>query len=394
MALPSIPESGLHSVLASWSGRGAIWDALAAPSDLDDKSGWKPRDLQMRVHRVLFERVVPFLGRWPTSTRAWLDLLPATNTRREVEDISPSSRVSWSDTRVRFGWPPKRFIGHQSARSAHTLPLTALRWTIEGLVTVAQDAQSLVPDLARAVRPQLQAAERLLDVPPVRAADALAPDAQELLAIRREGAPWGAVSRVAEELRLEESSVSLASQLLLPDEAIRWRLFHLAVLGELLIALKKAGCRTISIRPLGMSRSGPAYFVHDAANRTWELWFEAAGVWSHAGITAPYVEATRGMAGVERALGADLLLLLPGQFALAIECKYSASSDFVARNGYYQAATYASEIKSRLAETVLGIAVGPEEVVGSAAFTRCASGIVGVVPPSSLCKIVEDLLER
>jgi hypothetical protein len=233
----------------------------------------------------------------------------------------------------------------------------------------------------------------LLTVEPVAAAKPLRPRRQELVALHREGAPW-AIAEVAEELRSAEASLEhLASRLLLPDDAIRWRLFHLAVLGVLLESLRDAGCIVRSLRPLSAGDFGASYEVFAPNGRRWDLWFEASGIWSHCGVTAPYAEATRGINGVSRALGADLLLIDPCHQALIIECKYSEFREVVARNGYYQAMTYATEIRTRLAPHVTSFAIGPESVVGSPSFTECLVGRVGTAPPSALPEIVQSVLD-
>jgi hypothetical protein len=78
--------------------------------------------------------------------------------------------------------------------------------------------------------------------------------------------------------------------------------------------------------------------------------------------------------------------------ALIFECKYSNDPEVVARGGYYQAMTYATEIRSRLAEKVTSFAIGPEGIVRFASFTATPIGIVGTSPPSGLQSIVQEVL--
>ena len=124
----------------------------------------------------------------------------------------------------------------------------------------------------------------------------------------------------------------------------------------LLVSLREAGCTINSLRPLSPDSCGPAYKIADPYGRGWDLWFKASGVWHYSEALSPYVEATLGLPGASRALGADLLLICTGAHALIVECKYSAFQEVVARDGYYQAMTYATEIRSRLATDVTSAA--------------------------------------
>ncbi|MCA1377001.1 MULTISPECIES: hypothetical protein [unclassified Bradyrhizobium] len=284
-------------------------------------------------------------------------------------------------------------MGKESERNADLMIVTNLRWIVSELIKVRKQATNLFPDVDRNIRPQLDVAERLLNFEAMASAASTRPSRHELKAIRREGAPWGAVCEVADELISAETSVDhLAARLLVPDDAIRWRLFHLGVLGVLLASLREHGCILDSLRPLSAGAARPAFRVRDKIGRSWELWFEAAGIWSHNGIRAPYTEATEALEGVSRSLGADILLFRKGESALIIECKYSHSKDMVARNGYYQATTYGAEIRSRLAKNVAAVAVGPDGVVGSARFVQLNFGIVGIAAPAFLNQIVGEFL--
>ena len=78
--------------------------------------------------------------------------------------------------------------------------------------------------------------------------------------------------------------------------------------------------------------------------------------------------------------------------ALILECKYSNDQDVVARGGYYQAMTYATETRSRLAEKVTSVAIGPEGIVRFASFTATTIGVIGTSPPSGMQSIVQEVL--
>lgn len=228
---------------------------------------------------------------------------------------------------------------------------------------------------------------------PQLALDALYLLAADLVALRREGTPWGSVASVAQVLVEAERSVDyLIYQVLMPDDEIRWRLFHLAILGMLLTALREEGCQITSLRPLSPKSGGPNYEVVSSRGEPYLLWFEASGVWSYFGKPSPFIEATRGISRARRSNGADLLLLMPDSRALVLECKYSWNQDVVARNGYYQAMAYGAEVRSRLAEIVVAVAVGPESVVSASSFTNLNIGRVGTVPPSALTSLVDEFL--
>lgn len=394
-SFPPIPEDGLAEVLGAWAGRGYLYDAIAVPIDVRDERHWNSRDIRNRAHRVLLERITPILRRWPTRLSAWIDALPATRVHARVQHEAPFSGVSWTDSRQQFGWPPSAFVGREAERAADTLPVITLRWTLEYLLKVRANAIAAFPDVDTEVREQLDTAAELLTHEPLASAQGVMPGHPELMALRREGKPWGVVAGVAEEFRAIESSlIDLAWRLILPDDEIRWRLFHLAVLGVLLVGLRSAGCTVVSRRPLGGMTAGPNYTVTDALGLSWDLWFEAAGLWNYEDETSPYGEAASGVPGAGRALGADILLIQPGKRALIVECKYSQNPETVARNGYLQAVTYATEILSRLGGTVVSVVVGPSNVVATPAFTTTCVGRIGILPPDSLLSELARFLEE
>jgi hypothetical protein len=275
------------------------------------------------------------------------------------------------------------------------LSVQVLRWSVSRLKSIWLDVSRIYPDIKLASAEQLLAALALLEFEPVASSTEGAPARSDLVALRREGAPWGGVADVAHHLLAAERSLEhLLFELLLPDDDVRWRIFHLAILGLMLIALRSNGCQVTSLRPLSAQSSGPNYEVRRPDGRLCHLWFEASSVWAFHDVVSPFVEATRGMKNAARSNGADLLLLDSNRHALIVECKYSANPDRVARDGYYQAVAYAAEARSRLVEQVVSVAVGPESTVPVASFAALNVGTIGTIPPSLLGKLVDEFVRR
>jgi hypothetical protein len=202
--------------------------------------------------------------------------------------------------------------------------------------------------------------------------------------VRAAGRPWTALAHAAELVATEERSLDeLARLLLQPDDELRWRLFHLGCLGTLLTALRDRGCTLRSRRPIGIG-TGPAYTVATPQHGDWDLWFEAGGLWRHYGIPAPYVEATKGLPGAGQPLGADIALIRHHHDAIVMECKYSADPTYIGRDGYHQALTYLTEIRSRVTPRATAVVVGPEGVVTEPAGTTTAVGSISIVSPRDL----------
>jgi hypothetical protein len=389
---PPVPDAGLAAVLASWSGRGSLFEALSVPLEEREVRRWTSSDVRLRADRVLLSLLEPALRRWPKRTSEWLDYLPASKKHTRVVEQAPFAGVAWAESRRRFGWPPTAFVGKQAERGPDMLAVQVLRWCADSLSQI-WDSVGAQPELKFGSTVQLESALRLLELEPLCSASPGTPRRADLIALRREGAPWGSVASVAEVLLEAEKSVDfLIYQVLMPDDEIRWRLFHLAVLGVLLTALREARCQITSLRPLSPKSSGPNYQVVSARGEPHLLWFEASGVWSYLDKPSPFIEATRGVRRARRSNGADVLLLMPDRRALILECKYSLDQDWVARHGYYQAMAYGAEIRSRLAEVVVAAAVGPESVVSASSFTDLSIGRVGTVPPSALASLVDEFL--
>ncbi len=394
-----IPRAGLAEVLRAWSGQGQLWNALAAVQDDQLDTEWSAEDVRRRAHRVLFAKLEGLLTRWPRDLRTWTEALPAESKRERVLSNAPTSGTSWRETR-RLGWPPRSFAGHVRSRVADTLLVTTLRWTIQRVLDIRRDAVSVETSLGKVAREQMGAAEKLLDVEPVASAEPILPTRSDVVALSREGRPWTSLAPVCDALRStsQASLYELCSELVVPseDDDLLWRLFHLGVLGEVLLYLREAMVEVRSLRPLsGASTNGPSYRVEDHDGGHWDLWFEASGMWSwseYGSLREPYKAAIEGLYGSPRALGADLLLVRPGDRALVLECKYSLDGTYVA-SGYSQAVTYAMELKDRLVDETTAVVVGPEGVVDHHSSTDTLVGRIGVTPPSSLGMVLSRFLE-
>lgn len=392
-AQPPIPTRGLDETLRTWSGQGQLWEALAAVRDPVAERDWTARDIERRAHRVLFQVVEPMVAGWPATRRTWLEALPAVSYRRRIIAPVPVGGTVWSETR-RAGWPPRHFVARPRVRTADTLLVTTLRWVLEQLATIRRAAITASTPEQLVAREHLDIALSLLDIEPLASTTAASPSPSDLMAMRSAGRPWRSVVPVAAELRCltDAGLLELAQRVVAPDGDLAWRLFHLAVLGEVLHALRTAGARVTSRRPIGDSLSGPAYEVLDVDGRVWDLWFEAAGMWKRYGRASPYVAAASGVPGAGSAIGTDLMLVRPDERALLIECKFSWNPAVVARGGYEQVVAYATEAHEIAAGNVSAVVVGPAGVVAEIGYADTLAGPIGIVPPEAIPAVIENAL--
>lgn len=263
---------------------------------------------------------------------------------------------------------------------ADELLTRTLRWTIERMSEVRADATAVAPRIDENLAAQLDLAVALLDIPPVRDSVAIRPSPADVRAVSRQGRPWTAVAEVADRLRSVESSVhEYARRLLMPSEELKPKLFHLAVLGQLLHALRDRGAEVVSLRPLARTTSGPAYRVV-VGGEVWDLWFEAGAVWSYYARTSPYLEISSVLHGKTRPLSPDILLVRPDGAALVLECKYSADADYVGGRGITQVMAYAVESLTSLAPKVVSRVIAPIEAIATS--TSAVPTSVGTVAVS------------
>jgi hypothetical protein len=387
---PPIPWQGVLGLFRSYSGRGSIYPALAAVADAE--SEWTSSDVRRRARLVLFQYCLPQLRQWPGSNLGWLDALPAQTRKTRIITHSPRGRVNWAATR-KLGWPPEAFVTHSRHRQADELLVTTLAWTLKRLAAVHTDAVHVVPGIDAPVEAQLRIARQVLAMEPVSLAVPRSPTRAELAALRATGRPWSGLAAVASLLLLEDSGIEkLAHELIAPDAELRWRLFHLGCYGLVLLTVNELGFATRPLRPIGLG-TGPTHAFEDNMGRNWDLWFEAGAMWSHYATRSPYLDlAQRLPAGASQPLGADIALICRGTQALLIECKYSPDPTYVTRNGYHQAVTYMTEVRSRLTPEVHSCVIGPGGVIPNSTWTETHSGRVSLGSPGLIPSAVHDAL--
>ena len=386
--LDDIPPDGLAEVLRGWSGRGQLYEALAGIRDDGGEVRWQRRDVEGRARRLMLAQLAPLLETWPRSAADWLHALPAQSLRHRRVTDTPRPGVDWVETRT-LGWPPEQFVVKDRSRIADQLTSSVLRWTVDQLAVIRHDAVRIERSLRTLAEAQIRAALSLRDQPPLDATTGVRPVPADIRALRRSGWPWTRLAPVAEMLsaQLAEDLLTFARQHLLPDGDIRWRLFHLGVLGKLLMVLRSRGASITSLRPLsGAAAAGPSYRV-ELDGRRWDLWFEAAGIWDFYGQPSPYQELVRPALGYAATpLGADILLIVPGEQACAFECKYGELG-YIARDGYLQACTYAHELRRHQAGRVASYVVGPDLKVSSSAEHAWEGFAVGILGPRHLASL-------
>lgn len=388
----TIPRQGLQEVLSAWSGRGDLLATVAASLD-DDMSerSWSNLDVRRRAHRVLLQALTPALTQWPRHAYSWLDVLPAETVHRRHQSPAVVSGVDWVSTRIESGWPPATFEVRGRERTPHTLLLTTLRWTLERLSEVKEDALHVEASVVSAVMPQLDIALTLLEDEPLSSAMPDPPTFEDLRAVAREGRPWNLIAAVATELVLVATSPEVwALRLLEPDPELRPTLFHLGVLGALLQAAVAVGGSIVSRAPLTGVSKRPNYVILDAAGNPWDVWFEAGGLWSRYGRSSPYVETTAELAESSMPLKPDLVMVRPDEAALVLECKYSRRIGTVGRAGVTQTMAYGLELHSRVAPRIEAYVVAPEGVVESPTQVATDMGKLGLITPPHLEQILDS----
>jgi hypothetical protein len=395
-----IPPDGLLEVLRGWSGRGLLVAVGALPpgGDLFDRE-WRATETLARARRALLSYLAEardgqagLISRLPQHADKWFDLIPATALRHRHIDESPFRGVNWELTRRIYGWPPTAFCGRLRHRVIDDALLAPLAWVLDKLIGLREYESALPPDLYKAIQPAMRAATEVLQHEEVRQVmPGHRPTGESYATLVNEGSPWSTIAEIGRILvSVDDDPLAAAELLLFPDEAISWRLFHLACLGEVLLALDQQGYRVTSQRALGGEATGPAYQA-TKNERQVDVWFEAAGAWRHYDAESPY----RNAAPFDgRPLGADILLRTSdGKKAVLIECKYYMNNpQQIPRDGYIQALAYAAEAHGRLASEVCAIAVGPERLLSWLGHTTTPVGTVYICSHVHLRDLISGFL--
>ena len=400
-----VPTGRLRELLGGWSGQGSLagtlWADLAAVEGEDytplAERQWSERDVTRRAHRVLLERLQPQLERWPTRLRDWTEALPAVTTARRVTSGRPLRPTDWAQTARRHGWPPTTFIGRKRTSQADELLVSTLRWTLPQVLSTLRHAAAVLPGAGATIELQMAVAARLLEVY-VGDDEAPEPAAADLAAVARAGHPWNVLAPVSSTyLRYQHHLEDLALEVIYPLESLRWRLFHIGVLGEVLGAVRDGGGELRWRAPLSATGGRPQYTAHwSDGTPSLEVWFEAAGVWKRHATRFPYREARAALGMQAGAIGPDILVLdVVRRRALVLECKFG-DARYVGRNGYLQALAYASELRVDVADEVWTYVVGPDGVVAGSSATGLhgphVARRVGVTSPTALPEVVRDFL--
>lgn len=364
----SIPLEGIENILSGWSGKGSLYEAMAAVSGDDTmERAWTEQDIRSRADRILVEHVRADIDKWPRSVDEWLPHLPVTSRAEVLVSSTPRGRVDWRETSRRFGWPARSYVTRRRHREIADVTVTTLAWTVERLEAVVRQARTgrMLPEIEPALDEPLMAAREALSLTQIP--ETLPrPDRHDLDALLTSGRPWSYVEAVASKIvRSETDLLWFAEQMLSPDPDLRWRLFHLAALGHLLSALRKHQARISWRAPMGAGSSGPHFVARLPDGTNVEVWFETSGANRHyGGATAGlYSKTVTPIHGAERGIGADLGVFIPSRkHALLFEVKFSWYGPYISRNGFHQAAAYVLDAGDHW-ERVWSYILGPEERV-------------------------------
>ncbi|MGN9803453.1 hypothetical protein ACTMTB_08815 [Micromonospora sp. L32] len=241
--------------------------------------------------------------------------------------------------------------------------LQTLAWTARKLERMARDVRPIAPLLVDRIEHPILTMVGVVKSD-LQDVEALPPDRLDLRSLANSGRPWSSLAMVAASLVRSLTDLDfLAFELIEPDSQLDWRLFHLSVLGEVLATVRSLGGRVRWNAPLSAGESSGPQFQLRIGQDIWDLWFEASAAARYYQVPSPYKAATTGVSSVQRAIGADILLCLPGERALMLECKWSALGSYVGRDGYHQASSYLIEAQPGLVDNAWSYVIGPEEVV-------------------------------
>ena len=374
-----IPPGGLDHVLRSWIGRGDFIDVLSR-IPLDDVSNeWRPADVVARAKWVSFLVVEPYLLTLPTTIDEWLDSLPAMSNMSAATAAGPFGAPDWPRTLLRFGWPPSQFVVRQRDRTSDQQLVLTMCWLLRNLVDLAESAKKIDPDADVKAARQLLAARLMIER---LGSEGIRPSPPDLLVIEREGRIWRRVAACARNVIALEQAANLSQALMEPRAGLRPTLFHLGVLGEVLLSISSNGGKIVSVNPLA-SASGRENYHVEVNGIVWHLWMEGGAVWSRYKWNSPYKSTSSVLRSRPKPLSPDIVLIAPGQAAFVIECKYSADSDYIARRGLAQVALYLSEISNHCPR-VEGCVVPPASQLDVGRMDEYGLGSMGIMSPNTV----------
>ena len=88
------------------------------------------------------------------------------------------------------------------------------------------------------------------------------------------------------------------------------------------------------------------------------------------------------------------MLILPGQAAFIIECKYSSNADYVGRTGLAQTLLYMTDVGASMAARVEGVVVAPDGIAGDITSASTPAGRLGLASPSAGVGRAVELMMR
>ncbi|MCS5488305.1 hypothetical protein NY588_14380 [Curtobacterium flaccumfaciens pv. beticola] len=397
----SVPIEGVAYVLSGWSGQGSLFQALGAVNDPEGiNRDWNEKSIRRRAGRILLEHVRADLQTWPQSLDGWLPHLRIASTAKTLVSQVPHGRVDWRETSRRFGWPARSYVTRLRERKIADVTVSTLAWTVAALDRIVAAARK---------SGALDASEAAIDVPLAAAREALAltdvpddiprPDRHDLESLRTSGRPWSEVEPVTANIVRSETDLNwFALQLLAPDPDFGWRLYHLAVLGHALMALRAEGAAIRWRAPMGAGASGPNFVAAMPDGTKVDIWFEAAGAREYYGFgLAAYRQVVGPVRGSDSAIGSDVALYIPDRgHALLLECKFSWSGSYIGRNGYHQAAGYALNEQDAWAR-LWSYVIGPEEKVAGQSRVdisgRGSTISLGVTAVPWLSALIKEFLD-
>ena len=391
----ALPREGIREVAKIWSGDGNLFHLLAMTHDEGDHIRWSSEEIRRRSHRILLGKIEDTILKLPSSLSQWEAYLPVSTHTEKQTGSRLRGKVLWSETRRRYGWPPEKYITQLKARNVSNVAISSLLWLADQLGSLLNSVSKMSPVLTRQVGPHVDAlAEVTREYAWTGVLDE--PDKFELHALRSSGQPWKSVAEIATQIiASRHSPETLAFELLEADTDIKSSLFHLTTFGYLISALRSHRFSIVSEAILYGSQDRPQIRAIHPDGRKWDLWYEARQTRSKYGVRqSAYRSAVEGVRYPEKTLGYDVLLILPGERALILECKWSGKPEYVGRDGFHQAASYALDARNGLAMEVWSFVVGPEEIVPRVSVARDLEAEMSIVLGSTSVSGLPVVLER